>query len=270
MNPIVSLENLLPTVKEAGKIGLEGQKDVTFTYKEDGSVLTKYDTRINTFLYESIRNFFPDSNIITEEAEVEFDPEKPYTFAVDPIDGTDAFSQGMPGWAVSVGLLDHSLKPVAGIIYAPRWGFPTGEGTLIFSEVDGAVYINGKKLDCIPEAEDVPELHQIMVSSRNHKDWNLKEFPGKLRNTGGAVLNIAAVIMYYRVIGAIVSPCHIWDLAAAHAVLKNMGLSLEYISGKEIDYRSMLNGENAEEYMIAGTEREIGKIKGYISSFIPS
>jgi len=270
VSSIITLKSLIPIVEEAGNIGLEGQKDVAFTYKEDGSILTKYDTKINTFLYENIRNTFPDTNIITEEAECDFDSEKSYTFAVDPIDGTDAFSQGMPGWAVSVGLFNRSLIPVAGIIYAPRWGSPSGKGTFIFSDINGSVYTNRKKIHCLPEAGNVPSLYQIMVSSRYHKDWNLQYFPGKLRNTGGAVLNIAAVILYYRVIGAIVSPCHIWDLAAAHGILRNTGLSLEYISGKEIDYHSMLNGENAEEYIIAGTEREIRKIKGYISSFIPS
>ena len=45
---------------------------------------------------------------------------KPYTFCLDPIDGTDAFSQSMAGWCTSLALLDETLTPVAGIIYAPK------------------------------------------------------------------------------------------------------------------------------------------------------
>ncbi len=109
-----------------------------------------------------------------------------------------------------------------------------------------------------------------MISSRYHKNWDLKEFPGKLRNYGGAVLNITAVLLYHRVIGALVSPCHIWDLAAAHGILKNAGFSLCYVSGKPVDYSMMLNGENAEEYMVAGRKEGIERIRDYISSTIPS
>ncbi len=176
----------------------------------------------------------------------------------------------MPGWAVSVGLLDSDFDPIGGVVYAPKWGSPAGDGTLLFSDKAGSVYLNDTLLSLTEADEHRAELYQLMVSSHNHKDWNLKHFPGKLRNTGGAVLNIAAVILYYRVIGALVSPCHIWDLAAAHGILKNAGLFIEYISGKKVNYRVLLNGENAEEYMLAGTRENINILKSYILSSIPS
>jgi len=266
----ISLKNLIPAVEEAGKLGMEGQQGVASTYKKDGSILTEYDLKINTLLSEEIRRLYPDENLITEEAGSSFDPEKSYTFAVDPIDGTDAYSQGMPGWAVSVGLLDRSLTPVAGIIYAPAWNSPGCEGTLIFSDKKGEVFINGNKVGIFPEMEESDSLLQLMVSSRVHQDFNLKAFPGKIRNVGGAVLNIAVLLLYHRIIGTIVSPCHIWDLAAAHGIIRNAGLSMEYYSGKKIDYHSMLHGENAEEYMLAGSSENIRKIKPYISRVIPS
>jgi len=266
----LSLKSLIPAVKEAGIIGMEGQRGVASTYKNDGSILTEYDIRINTFLYEEISRLFPDANIITEEAEGLFDPDKPYTFAVDPIDGTDAYSQGMPGWAISIGLLDRSLTPVGGLIYAPAWNSPSENGTFIFSDRVGDVYINERPVDTRAESEEGVSLHQIMVSSRIHRDLDMKAFPGKMRNTGGAVLNIAVQLMYSRVIGTVVSPCHIWDLAAAHGIISNAGLNMEYFSGGEIDYHSMLRGENAEEYMLAGTAKGIDEIRSYISIAIPS
>jgi hypothetical protein len=52
---------------------------------------------------------------------VTYDPSQPYTFVIDPIDGTLAFTCGTPGWAICVGVLDSALRPVAGIISAPSW-----------------------------------------------------------------------------------------------------------------------------------------------------
>ncbi len=172
----ISIKELIPVVKEAGRIGLEGQKYAASSYKNDGTVLTEYDIKINDYLLSSIKKRYPDANVITEEAESKFKPGKSFTFAVDPIDGTDAFSQGMPGWAVSVGVLDENIEPAGGIIYAPKWGYPTGEGTFVFSNPGGEVYINNKLYEPILEDEENTDLFQIILNPYQ-KSFGIKISP---------------------------------------------------------------------------------------------
>jgi myo-inositol-1(or 4)-monophosphatase len=56
----------------------------------------------------------------------------PWTWVLDPIDGTRAFIAGFPTWTTLIGLL-HEGEPVAGIIEAPatgeRWTGVVGVGT---------------------------------------------------------------------------------------------------------------------------------------------
>src|SRR5690242_12565255 len=108
---IASIGHLLDSVRAAAEIAVAAQRHMEFSsrsHKSDGSVVTDTDRQIDTFLFERISKLHPDANILTEEAERPFDPQKPYTFTVDPVDGTDVFSQGMPFWAVLIGLLDQA------------------------------------------------------------------------------------------------------------------------------------------------------------------
>ena len=86
-------------------MALDAQRGtVERSYKQDGSVLTEIDRRVEDYLFGEISRLYPDANVVTEETARSFDPDRPYTFAVDPIDGTDVFSQGScsrPGWICS-------------------------------------------------------------------------------------------------------------------------------------------------------------------------
>ena len=44
---------------------------------------------------------------------------KPYCWCVDPLDGTLAFMEGSPGYAVSIALIDQSGVPLVGVVYDP-------------------------------------------------------------------------------------------------------------------------------------------------------
>jgi fructose-1,6-bisphosphatase/inositol monophosphatase family enzyme len=45
---------------------------------------------------------------------------------------------------------------------------------------------------------------------------------------------------------------HLWDLVAGGAILLNRGGALRYLSGKSIDYLSLLDGRKTPEPVIAG------------------
>ena len=85
--------------------------------------VTVADTEAERVIREAIEAAYPDHSIIGEEW-----PDRagtaPYTWIIDPIDGTRAFISGVPVWGTLVGLL-HEGQAVAGMMAQPfsgeRW-----------------------------------------------------------------------------------------------------------------------------------------------------
>lgn len=256
-----SIEGLIPAVLAAGRMAVQEQKKVTRSYKDDGSILTQVDKDVDQALSEEIASRVPGANIITEESLRDFDNNREFTFAVDPIDGTDSYSQGMPGWCISVGLLDSQLMPVAGIVYAPKWGAGSDDGSLFFADLGKTPLINEQSVNVIDYKAELTSTDQIMIGSKLHKRFDLSRFPGKCRNIGSTVLHILAQLMHSGIIGALLDPPHIWDIAAAHAIARAHGLSVEYLNKGSIDYRELLDGSTARDYILSGTEPVMAAIR---------
>ena len=94
------IEPFLDEILKAGEFAFSSQEKVARGIKSDGTVITEVDLEINRRISLCIKERYPDANLITEEAVDDFDPEKEYTFVLDPLDGTDVYSQGMPGWCI--------------------------------------------------------------------------------------------------------------------------------------------------------------------------
>ncbi len=267
-----SIKGLIPFVLKAGQIAAERQRLVTRAFKEDGSILTQVDTDLNAFLHDSVTSLYPDANVVAEECDDDFDAERDYTFAIDPIDGTDCFSQGMPGWAISIGLLDREFHPVAGIVHGPRWGAALSGaalsgGTLLFSDIGKRALLNGEPLRPAEIEPGPADLLQVMVGSNVHRSFDMRAFPGKIRNVGSTAIHIVAPLLHPAVAGAIFAPNFVWDIAGAHAVITSEGLSMEYVSGRPIDYRPLVARKRAEETIVAGTPRGIAIIRSAFRAF---
>lgn len=260
-----SIKGLIPAVLAAGRMAVQEQKKVTRSYKDDGSILTQVDKDVDQALSEEIASRFPEANIITEESLREFDKNREFTFAVDPIDGTDSFSQGMPGWCISVGVLDSQLKPVAGIVYAPKWGAGTDHGSLLFADLGKTPLINEQPVKASEYKAEITRADQIMIGSKLHQHIDLSRFPGKYRNIGSTVLHILAQLMHTGIIGALLDPPHIWDIAGAHAIIKAHDLSMEYLNKGSIDYRELLDGSTVRDYILSGTEPVMAAIRSLVT-----
>jgi myo-inositol-1(or 4)-monophosphatase len=265
--PAISIQDLLDHVRTAGAMALEEQRGIGFSdraYKADDSVVTEADRRVEDFLYQRIATYDPEANIITEESPHPFDHQKPRTFAVDPIDGTDVFSQGMPGWCISVGLLDQDLVPVAGVVFAPRLDL------LLVAELGKPVTLNGSQLPPPAPSEPISARSNLMVTSRIHKHLDLSGYIGKIRGIGSAALHLCYPLIYPAVIGALEGPgAHIWDIAAAHAINLSHGWDLEYLRGGKLDYAPLVDGSRAEDFILAGPEAIIGEFRANLARISP-
>lgn len=86
---------------------------------DNNQVLTKADLAIGSFLIQEIEKQFPTHNIIDEETGGK-DKQSPYTWVIDPIDGTSNFASGIATYGIYVGLL-HEGVPVAGGLCLPAF-----------------------------------------------------------------------------------------------------------------------------------------------------
>jgi myo-inositol-1(or 4)-monophosphatase len=89
--------------------------------------VTIADRAAETAMRAMIRQYFPDHGIVGEEFD-DVHANAPYTWVLDPIDGTKSFIAGMPAWGTLIGLMKDGA-PVYGMMYQPfiRERF-TGDG----------------------------------------------------------------------------------------------------------------------------------------------
>ena len=82
-------------VRQCGEAARSNQALIHRSLKQDGSILTETDLAVSEAIIGRLRALYPDCNIISEEIELQdFCDGRRYTFVLDPIDGTDAYSQG--------------------------------------------------------------------------------------------------------------------------------------------------------------------------------
>lgn len=234
---MIDIRWLVSLVRTAGTLAARHQRRLTAAecaLKNDGSVVTAVDRDTEDLLAAAILARHPDANLITEERARPFSAGRPLTFVIDPIDGTDSFSQGLPTWAVSVGVLDAELHPIAGIVHAPRLG-------LSFSaRVGTGVLVNGRRIPSPPPVAELTRLSSLAISSRAHRAFDLHRFPGKIRSHGSAALHLVYPAVFRGIVGALQDPgANAWDIAGAHAICLAAGCSFTTLDGGEVAYEPM-------------------------------
>lgn len=80
-------------------------------------LVTEVDRASEQLIYRAIRRHFPAHGFQGEE-QTRANPDAPYQWIVDPLDGTMNFVHGVPAFAVSIALW-HQGKPLVGVIYDP-------------------------------------------------------------------------------------------------------------------------------------------------------
>ena len=239
-------------IRKAGDYAFSMQKHIHRSFKSDGSVLTETDIAISHRITKLIHELFPSALVISEEEESRGIQDAEWTFVLDPIDGTDVYSQGMPAFAVSLGILDSERNPAGAFIAAPRFG--VGEESLFVSLIPGQdVLINGSPFAMIGNKDDV---EQITTGSKFYRYLDCSAFRGKIRILGSTILHILAPVLFTSVEASALLPCFIWDTASSHAVIRKFGMDLVYYDGSPYIYDDWMIGKNPFRGSVySGTEK---------------
>lgn len=231
-------DELERVVRECGSYAKERQGCIHRSYKPDGTVLTETDLEVTRRIVRTLLELFPDCNIVTEEEVVrEFDENAPLTFVLDPIDGTDSYSQGFPAWCVGLGVLDRNRQPVGSFVYGPRFGRGCEELFLRTDPDDPAVYINGEPLsvDGIRRGEkDVPRY--ITTGSNILKQLPLEKAGCRFRSYGCSILHIVSAVAFFGIDACIDPLCYAWDIVPPHAIARKVGMEYQYWTEEEFFY----------------------------------
>jgi len=95
-------------------------RSVTVETKSDGSPVTEADRAAEQAIRATLREAYPDHRLLGEEFGAEGDAEGP-CWVIDPIDGTIAFSRGIPLFSTLIALLVDG-ETVLGLIDLPALG----------------------------------------------------------------------------------------------------------------------------------------------------
>lgn len=89
------------------KIEIKGERDL----------VTETDRRVELFITDAIRARYPDHCIVGEEYGTSGGTGEK-SWLIDPIDGTVSFTQGLPGYSISIAYLENG-QTQAGVVYGP-------------------------------------------------------------------------------------------------------------------------------------------------------
>ncbi len=138
------LEFTKKLAKEAEEIALKYFSfETEATWKGDNTPLTVADTEINDLVIKRINETYPTHSIYGEEKSDIKDGSE-YIWVCDPIDGTMAFSVGLPIFVFSIALVDQSNgQPILGLINDPVMK------NMYWAYKGSGAYRNGKKISVL-------------------------------------------------------------------------------------------------------------------------
>lgn len=161
--PENDLQLLTDAARHAGEIAKQYFKaDPEKWEKSDGQgPVTEADLAVDNYLRQTLIKERPDYGWLSEETEDSVDRlQKPYTFIVDPIDGTRAFIAGENNFAHSLAIAKDG-EVIAAVVYLPV-------KDLMYSAIKGGgAFANKKKIFASKQAK-MPEA-KILTNRANMK-----------------------------------------------------------------------------------------------------
>lgn len=221
---------LIKIVKQAAK--LIDSNFIVNTKGDKGDLVTDLDYKVELFLTNKMKKYYPDFDIVSEE----FNAGKKLSkncFTIDPIDGTINFANNLPLWAIQVACIKDG-ETCASVIYAPKLN------ELYYADETGA-YLNGKKIH-VNSSNIQASLYVIECATEDKTGYIKKVVPYSIhaRATYCSAINYAWVARGS--LGAAVFMLkNLWDYVPGLYLVKQAG-------GAVIDKSNKHIGANTKEF----------------------
>jgi myo-inositol-1(or 4)-monophosphatase len=226
------LNNTITAIKEAGEIILKYyNSEFEVKQKGIGNPVTEADLETDTFLKEYLMRQYPDYGWLSEETRDSPERlEKERVWVVDPLDGTKEFIEGVPNFAISIGLVENG-KPILGVILNPV----TNE---LYTAIKGrGMRLNGK-ISTICKNKSLNEIN-ILNSRSETKNGLWEPFQNNFKELipfGSIALKLAMVAANQSDFVGSLQPKNEWDICAGHCLINEAGGKMLTTKSKEITY----------------------------------
>lgn len=221
----VLLDQAVGWSRQAGELSLRWFRtpDLQVDRKGDGTPVTEADRSIERFLRQEIGRCHPDDGIVGEE-EGPRPSSSGREWILDPIDGTKAFSRGVPLYANLLALEDEHGSAI-GVINIPALG------EMVWAGRGRGCYLNG-----VPtRVSQCPTLDGSYLSSSGYESWDPAALL-RVRQSGAALRTWGDGYGYLLAatgrVDVMVDPsAERYDLAAMPVILSESGGRFSDFSG---------------------------------------
>lgn len=238
-------ELAITAAKEAGAIIRSyAEKGFSVISKDAGSseasqVLTEADLSSQEKILEILSPTFLkfDLALLTEESEDDRSRfQKEYFWCIDPLDGTLPFTEGVPGYSVSIALVSREGSPVIGVIYDPVTD-------TLYSAITGCgAYRNGERWSIdVDNSEDLTLISDRSFTKDPRNSDAIKSFNiAKTVVQGGAAMNAMWVLenapaLYFKHPKEKPGGGSIWDYAASTLIFRELNVHTSDMYGDSLD-----------------------------------
>lgn len=199
------------------------EEGVRYGRKDGWELVSEADVRAAVIVHEQISSAFPDDGWLSEEhvdTTRRLDCDR--VWVVDPIDGTREYLQGIPEFAISIGLVQAGV-PVLGVVYNPA------KDEMFSGAVDGAAE-SGSRM--------TPASVRVLVGRGEHRNDEVLPLPG-----GARAIPIGSVAYRLALLSAGTGDAVMtgygrseWDVAAGVALCLGQGMRATDILGRPLPF----------------------------------
>lgn len=227
--------------------------------KADGSPVTIADEEAEALIAAALAARFPDIAVVSEENAASHRADTPERyFLVDPLDGTRAFVEGKPDFAVLIALVERGI-PVAGVVHIPAQALSWWAGTQAYASAGSEAV---RRLTPLARRYKAPRA----VISAHHAVGESHALCAALGVDIAHVENSA--LKFGRLADGEVD-CYPrpgrtmqWDTAAGDALLRALGGGVFTLAGERLTYGAGVLGWANPSFVAWRDARDARAVKG--------
>lgn len=214
--------------REAGGIALKWQRRLTPSRKADKTIVTEADLEVSALAHRVFAPLKEQGHLILDEEtadeagapSAELFASHDFIWAIDPIDGTSAYTMGFTSFAISAGLL-YKGRPLIGGVLMPA------TNTLFIHDEQRAMQMH-RPFGTNIHSEPLKMLESLdghvffdVVSGKPIKEFDLSDLPADITASNAMAVGLAHVASG-RACGCYFQAA-VWDLAGAWPLLEAVG-----------------------------------------------
>ena len=258
---VLEIDRIVKVARDAGDIVMKyyDQSSLDIEQKDDKSPVTIADKKSSEFIEKELYKIHKNIVCITEEADQKYNTDlllnnKSY-WLVDPIDGTWSFIRKRGVFTVNIGFVRDG-QPIFGVIHSPLDG-----STYYNIPHEGSFKTDGVQTNQIFTKFGKKDAYDFLVSHQNINQKTsdfINTYPVKTITPIPSSIKLCMLAEGKGDIYPRFKPTYIWDTAAGHAILKEVGGEVYNTKNQPLTYATQL--ENPSFIAVAASTIVVNEV----------